>query len=293
LGRLRVACVREGIACRFESRVKSLSSVMRKVLFSETRYKSMGDRVGVRVVLRYVDQFETLRDRVVQPQFDVISCVDMATSKERAEDQFGYAGHHLYLTLGGGAPAGSPEGCDELKFELQVHTEPQSVWATISHGLVYKREGADPTVMRGMGRLAALLETSDLEVLRVRDAVAANAEMRATRVLRVLEDAFLPMAHDGYDLQLNRRVVAALEPVVSFDNVDAWEADFRAFIVKHSSRLLQIVEDYRDDTRNALVCQPAGLLALFAFDRDRYTLADGWPEWIGSSIFESFKGIWA
>ena len=55
-----------------------------------------------------------------------------------------------------------------LRAELQIRTLAQQLWAAASHKLQYKRESSVPyPIRRSIHRVAALLETVDLELERV------------------------------------------------------------------------------------------------------------------------------
>jgi putative GTP pyrophosphokinase len=91
---------------------------------------------------------------------------------------------------------------DGLKAEVQVRTSSQHIWAAASHVLQYKKAAHVPApILRTINRVAALLETVDLEFERVlvergeysqqisqrKDDISLNTE-----TLKRLLDAILP-----------------------------------------------------------------------------------------------------
>lgn len=163
--------VKNGIslAVPLESQVKSWESISQKVnrlKIEISDVAALNDFIGLRVILlfrRDVDRVCNLLSSMLK----VLSSED--TLDRLGTEQFGYQSIHLQLKL--------PEDWfrvptfadfDELSAEVQVRTAAQHIWAVASHTLQYKQEFAVPApVVRSINRVAALLETVDLEFERV------------------------------------------------------------------------------------------------------------------------------
>jgi GTP pyrophosphokinase len=152
-----------------ESRVKSWASIAEKLDRKALRLEKLAelqDFVGVCIILLFRRDLETatvlLRDKL-----EILSSEDAA--ERLTESLFGYQSvlhvtciPHDWLAV----PTLSDLG--DLRAEIQVRTLAQHIWAAASHKLQYKQEDSVPLpVRRSINRVAALLETVDLEFERV------------------------------------------------------------------------------------------------------------------------------
>ena len=151
-----------------QHRVKTWSSVILKLERLHHEIKSIAtlqDLVGVRIILLFrrdaVRTCELIEHNfTVQRQYN--------TQERLGADQFGYASIHFVTKL--------PEAWlavptlsefKDFRAEIQVRTLPQHIWAEASQVLQYKQEeSVPPTIRRTVARVAALLETVDLELER-------------------------------------------------------------------------------------------------------------------------------
>jgi putative GTP pyrophosphokinase len=152
-----------------QQRVKEWASIAEKLQRlnrSFGRISDMQDIVGIRTILLFK------RDAVkacelISATFRVINQYD--TAERLKADQFGYSSTHFiveipeqWLTLPSFARMRG------MKAEVQVRSLAQHIWAEASHTLQYKQKSSVPhTVLRGINRVSALLETVDLEFERV------------------------------------------------------------------------------------------------------------------------------
>lgn len=152
-----------------ESRIKSWASIQEKVErtgLSINEVRELNDLIGVRAILLFRDELDEFQS-IVRDTFDIISEED--TAERLGEAQFGYQSRHLVVRLPREwLKIPSLEGLDGLRVEIQIRTVAQHIWAAASHKLQYKRERSVPLpVRRAIFRVSALLETVDLELLRV------------------------------------------------------------------------------------------------------------------------------
>jgi ppGpp synthetase/RelA/SpoT-type nucleotidyltranferase len=152
-----------------EARVKSWDSIASKIArLSMNLYsvKEIQDVVGVRAVLLFQRDSQRLSN-LIASAFTVLRQEE--TAARLKQDRFGYSSTHLIVTI--------PEdwlraptlcGLRGLQAEIQVRTASQHIWATASQALQYKNEASVPLpVRRSIHRVAAILETVDLEFERV------------------------------------------------------------------------------------------------------------------------------
>jgi ppGpp synthetase/RelA/SpoT-type nucleotidyltranferase len=115
-------------------------------------------------------------------------------------DQFGYASvHYRVKQPDGWNTVPSFAGTGVFQAEIQVRTLAQHIWAAASHVLQYKNEESVPrSVLRSINRVAALLETADLEFERALDLRAeyikqatkqeADSQLNVDLVARILDE---------------------------------------------------------------------------------------------------------
>ena len=152
-----------------ESRVKSWSSIAEKVERKDLDVNSvreLDDLVGIRLILLFRSDLNRTVE-LIRSNLDVVS--DEDTSSRLSEREFGYQSLHMVVRMPEDwcrVPTLAPLA--GLRAEIQVRTLAQHIWAAASHKLQYKHEGAvPPPVRRTINRVAALLETVDLEFNRV------------------------------------------------------------------------------------------------------------------------------
>ncbi len=156
------------LAVPIEARVKSWQSLADKIDQQKLEIRDVAeldDFVGLRIILLFRRDLE----QVVQ----LISTSLKVTSAEDALDRlgvgmFGYQSVHLQVKIPkswGQVP--TLKDFAGLQALVQVRTAAQHIWAAASHLLQYKREASVPKpVLRSINRVAALLETVDLEFER-------------------------------------------------------------------------------------------------------------------------------
>jgi putative GTP pyrophosphokinase len=168
------------LANPIEHRVKSLDSLIEKIqrnsLPKDAPLTGLPDLVGFRVVLVFRRDVPAVLN-MIESTFEVLDSED--TAHRLSEVQFGYQSHHCICRIPQEwSTIPSISGLESMKFEIQLRTAAQHIWAAASHKLQYKVESSVPSPLRrSIHRVAALLETVDLEFERVL-AERANFEER-------------------------------------------------------------------------------------------------------------------
>ncbi len=153
------------------SRTKTVKSVAFKVEQMENPPDSIlriHDLVGVRIVCLT----ESIVEEVANLIPTLINIIDTKNTKIRlGEDQFGYTSIHLIGELttedSNRIRRSDAEDYSGLKYEIQVRTFAQHIFADLSHKYSYKSGKFIPSsIKRPLFRIAALSETIDQEINR-------------------------------------------------------------------------------------------------------------------------------
>ncbi len=156
---------------QISSRVKDRESLSKKILQKQgyTTIKDITDVVGCRVITYFEDGVDKVAELISKEfEIDIYNSVD----KRKIEfDRFGYLSLHFVVSLNKSRlKLTEYKKFKGLKFEIQIRSILQHSWAEIEHDIGYKGKYSIPDmVKRRFSRIAALLETADLEFVRLRN----------------------------------------------------------------------------------------------------------------------------
>jgi GTP pyrophosphokinase len=148
-----------------EARVKTLDSFKRKLEIKKQKYQNpledMTDILGIRIITYYREDLDAIL-KLLKENFKIDYKNSANKLKSLKYNEMGYLSLHYICQCKSSQK--NLYGCNDFKFEVQIRTALQHIWAQIDHQLRYKTLITIPNkVQRKLFRISAMLESIDDE----------------------------------------------------------------------------------------------------------------------------------
>lgn len=278
-----------------EGRVKDLVSYLRKMLRNPEYLngeRPIQDKVGLRVVLPYSDDEESVR-KVIEQFFEVDEREE--TVDRLGADRLGYlAVHYIVRVRGEFLDEEEQTLFDGVQAEIQVGSIAQRAWAEVSHELIYKGAVQIPVeYQRIINRLVALMEVFDSEVERAREAIAAIPGFELTPLISALDRELLRFTSKVPDRALSQMIFPPLSALYGQGASEIYPLSIQPWITTNRERLAELYKNYGDDLEaNPIFLQPEAFLIFERAENDPTGLKTAWPAEIPEQLLVSLTELW-
>lgn len=202
---------------KIEGRVKKVESFRKKLEKKKDKYSSafddMTDIIGIRLITMYKDENDDIVN-TLKKNFDV----DLKNSSNKFKmldyDRMGYISLHYVCSYKNPEKELLPEileVTDNIKFEIQIRTSLQHVWAEVDHRLRYKTLVDIPDkIIRKLFRLSAVFEMADSDFCHIRDEVRTLERFYDTKVSSGNYNLRSDLSAINFYLKYNDRKIAEI-----------------------------------------------------------------------------------
>ncbi|MFT7901072.1 (p)ppGpp synthetase [Tenacibaculum ascidiaceicola] len=241
-------------------RLKERTSLEKKIKSKQNKYSKLTeitDIAGIRIITFFEDEVDKIAD-IINKEFkiDPINSID---KRDKEFDRFGYLSLHFVVKLSESRlKLTEYKKYKNLKLEIQIRSILQHAWAEIEHDLGYKTKESIPNqVKRNFSRVAALLETADLEFSKLKDSIELYESTIDEKVKHHPESTDLNMASFNSFIHNNKTLLSvdkALSKATNckldmefYDNGDTYLKEFKLLNISSIQQLEELLKKYKND----------------------------------------------
>lgn len=218
------------IDLKIEGRVKKVESFKKKLEKKKDKYKDafkdMTDILGIRLITIYKDENDELIN-ILKKNFKI----DLKNSSNKFKrldyDRMGYISLHYVCSYKHPEEDLLPEVrevMENLKFEVQIRSYLQHVWAEVDHRLRYKTLIDVPTkIKRKLFRLSALFEMADSDFCHIRDEVRALERFYEEKFSAKNYNLRLDLSTINFYLKYNDKKIAEILSIMQIQHYNTFD----------------------------------------------------------------------
>lgn len=252
-----------------ESRIKSEKSLAGKLALKGQKYHFLSDitdLVGARVITFYTDEVDKV-SALVEKLFDVDWNESVDKRKLLDLDRFGYMSLHYVCRI----PTSlyhdpNHREVNLFRFEIQMRTALQHVWATMNHDTGYKSGIEVPKeYLRNLNCIAGMLELADQQFSRIRMEIT-NYRRNVSNLVASGNFDEVPLNGDTFRSflllepfrQLINRIAAINQAEIYRDNLFCYLDILLHLGYKTLGDVKRLIADYNEDAYQLALHQFAG-----------------------------------
>lgn len=261
-------------------RVKADDSLLKKMLYKNTPYSEINDKVGVRGVVHFLSDLSA-SDGLIQREFG--ERIRKRENKlETCDDKtFGYLSIHYDISS-------KKAEAKPLICELQLRTICQNAWSELAHILSYKPETELPKdIKREVNALSALMEIADNQFQFILDMINELPVTNPTRILRTLDGFFYSHIGAWYDSEMSRYFLDDIARIYSQDeniiNI------LYIFLEQKGDEIARVAKDRKDIL---FFSQPEIVLILERLEKKPLMLEEYWEGKYPIEQLEAVANAW-
>lgn len=215
-----------------DNRVKTEESLAEKVERKGDKYSSLSDItdiLGIRIICFFSDDVDKVAAMIEEMyEVDWDNTIDKRISI--SPTVFGYLSLHYICSIP--FESGYSEEICGKKFEIQIRSTLQHVWAEIEHDLGYKSDfGVPRDIRREFSRIAGLLEIADERFAAIRDSVQNyGIEIRQRIADNTADNLLIDRVTLKEYVRLNKKMREFLERLASICDSSINEIDPEAYL---------------------------------------------------------------
>jgi ppGpp synthetase/RelA/SpoT-type nucleotidyltranferase len=265
----------EGIWAEVSYRTKETDSLIRKLIKKPNHsYDSIGDKTGVRIILRYKNEIQPVLDLAKR----IFEFGDLENKEDTLDfDQVGYLSVHVDIKLRSDHDKSIIYPSPKFHAELQVRTMAQHLWSEMSHDTFYKNdESLNPlqnSIKRRVYLLSGVVEMADNEFDKLNTDVPSLPELE---LLKSLEKHYFKLTTRRSDSELSLDVIRMLMPLYNKETQDI-TMHLDNFFDEHKDLFAEIYEEAEElPERSAYLYQPEAIMIYDLLSDDPIAIRKIW-----------------
>lgn len=216
-----------------ETRIKTESSLRGKLILKGYKYQCLSDLtdiLGARIITFYNDDIDKV-SALVSKHFDVDWKESVDKRKMHELDSFGYMSLHYICSIPKNLyyDEAHPE-INVYRFEIQMRSALQHVWANMYHDTGYKTGIEIPLdYLRSLNRLAGILELADDEFSRIRRDIN-NYRRQVSNLIHSGKFDDIPLSGDSFRSYLELKPFdSLLQKIAAINQAEILENSARPY----------------------------------------------------------------